>query len=493
MIENIQKLAEHSGSTQTTVQRLAALPPLEYETVRENEAKQLNVRVKVLDDAVVAARRVSHKGEDASSMFNDVTPFAEPVDAAILLDEIFEVIRRFIICPEETAIAATLWTTMTWFIKNIQVAPLAIITAPEKRCGKSQFLDLIGRLSYRPLVASNISPAAIFRTIEAYGPTLLIDEADTFLKDNEEARGVLNSGHTRQGAFIVRLVGDNHETKRFSTWGAKAISGIGTLADTLMDRGIILELRRKLPLEKVERLRHAEKALFVTLTAKLARFALDAGNHIENARPALPQELHDRAQDNWEPLLAIADYAGGEWAIRARSAALRLSAGDNEAVSLSSELLMDIRDIFTTSRKTADRFSTADLLQELNADDLKPWQTFNRGKPMTPRQLAKRLGEYGIKSETIRIGHSTPKGYMRKWFDDVFERYLPLPPDKSATGQPCGEIAGSSTGSAVADISQRCGDDTIRTTDKPLKREEDVYVAAEKVEIPWYEQAEITV
>ncbi len=195
-------------------------------------------------------------------------------------------------------------------IDNVQVAPLAVITAPEMRCGKSQLLNLIGRLSHRPLVASNISPAAMFRVIEAHSPTLLIDEADTFFKENEELRGIVNSGHTRQAAYIIRTVGDNHEPKQFSTWGAKAISGIGTLAETIRDRAIILEMRRKLPNESIERLRHAEGGVFECLASKLARFAQDAGVSIERALPTLPEALNDRAQDNWEPLLAIADYAG---------------------------------------------------------------------------------------------------------------------------------------------------------------------------------------
>ena len=130
-----------------------------------------------------------------------------------------------------------------------------MITAPEKQCGKSQLLTLIGKLSNRPLVASNITTQSLFRVVEAFSPTLLIDEADSFMRENEDLRGIINSGHTRQSAFAIRCVGDNHEPTRFSTWGAKAISGIGSLPDTIMDRAIIFNLRRKLPGEEVERLR----------------------------------------------------------------------------------------------------------------------------------------------------------------------------------------------------------------------------------------------
>lgn len=98
------------------------------------------------------------------------------------------------------------------------------------------------------------------------------------------------------------------------------------MPDTLMDRAILLTLRRKLRDKKVERLRHAEKGLFDELASKLARFAEDSGATLGMARPSLPDALNDRAQDNWEPLLAIADMAGGNWHKTAREAALTRAA-----------------------------------------------------------------------------------------------------------------------------------------------------------------------
>ena len=142
-------------------------------------------------------------------------------DPAALLDEICATVRRFIVCEPKVAIAVALWIAFTWLIDRVDVAPLLVITAPEKRCGKSQLLSLVGFLSFRPLPASNISSAAVFRVVEAHAPTLLLDEADTFMKENEELRGVVNSGHTRQSAFVIRTVGDEHEPKRFSTWGLR--------------------------------------------------------------------------------------------------------------------------------------------------------------------------------------------------------------------------------------------------------------------------------
>ncbi|GBG02535.1 hypothetical protein AZSI13_18620 [Azospira sp. I13] len=439
--------------------RLAELSPIEYDRVREAEAKALGVRSITLDKEVKA--RKQKKNETEGIDFDDVTPWPHSVVAGALLSDLSATVQRFIICPEETAHAAALWVSMSWFMDVVQVAPLAVITAPEKRCGKSQLLFLLGRLVHRPLAASNITPAALFRAVDAWKPTLLVDEADAFMKDNEELRGLLNCGHTRDSAYIVRVVGDDHTPKRFNVWGAKALAGIGHLADTIMDRAIVLELRRKLPHEEVQRLRHAEPGLFDDLAAKLARFAIDNREALRQVRPDLPAALNDRAQDNWEPLLAIAELAGGEWPSLARHAALKLSGSGEDGGTVGNELLADIRELFETKQLL--KISTADLIQHLCDDDEKSWATYNRGKPISPRQVATRLKEYGIASKTIRLGHETAKGFELEQFKEAFARYLALSSGTSVTAsQPSNHV-----GFAVTDHPSRYPSKTLSVTPKP--------------------------
>lgn len=380
------------------------------------------------------ARKEKRESLPPDDPFDEVEPWPEAIAPDELLSDISATVKRFIACNTETAQAAALWSAMTWFMDVVQIAPLAVITAPEKRCGKTQLLTLLSRISCRPLTASNITPAALFRSIDAWSPTLFIDEADAFMRENEELRGLINCGHSRDSAYIVRTVGTEFTPKRFNVWSAKAISGIGKLADTLMDRAIVLELRRKLPTESVDRLRHAEPELWVNLSRKLARFAQDHADDVRRARPDLPDELNDRAQDNWEPLLQIADTAGGDWPKRARNTALKLSGDGEESKTIGVELLSDIQETFEA--KKVDRLASADLIAALVEDEEKPWAGYNRGFPIKPAQVAKRLREYGISSNTIRIFGSTKKGYMRNQFDDAFARYLfadPLKPDLSVT------------------------------------------------------------
>lgn len=354
---------------------------------------------------------------------------ARRIDPASVLDEVVSTIRTYVVMDQEQADAAALWIAMTWFIHDIQVAPLALISAPEKSCGKSQLLTIFDTLVARPLSVANCTAAFIFRVIERDCPTLLIDEADTFLRENAELKGIINAGHTRSQAFVGRTESDGKgqfEPKLFNVWCAKAFAGISLerhLPPATMSRSIVITLRRKRPDESVQRLRHADPALFKEIASKLEQFARSYSDQVRAARPELPDELSDRAQDNWDPLFAIAERAGTAWIARARAAALKLSKSDEESVGTGTELLKDIADVFGT--KKCPRISTSDLIESLLTNEDAPWATYNRGKPITPRQISTLLRGFGIKSKTVRLGaHSTPKGFERTQFDDAFARYV---------------------------------------------------------------------
>jgi putative DNA primase/helicase len=422
--------ADSADSTDSTtldidseLERLASLSAVQYERERTDAAKALGMRASALDKIVRGLQAERSQQDNSTELFPDVRAWHEPVDGAALLDDLTALVHRHIACQDATAHATALWIVFTWCIDAMQIAPIACITAPEKRCGKTQLLTLIGMLCYQPLPASNITAAALFRSIEKWKPTLLIDEADAFLRDNEELRGVINAGHSRQNAFVIRTTGDNHEPTRFNVWGAKAISGIGHLSDTLKDRSILLELRRKQANEQRERLRHTDPHHIEQLKQQLCRWSADHIEQLRSARPALPDALNDRAQDNWESLLAIADLVGGHWPNTARRAALTISGIDTAAPSINEELLGDIQAIFERTRQT--KIFSTDLLEYLCADEEAAWATWNKGRPMTARQLSKRLEGFGVVPKNVRIGTGQRKGYDLTDFHGVFERYVP--------------------------------------------------------------------
>jgi putative DNA primase/helicase len=406
---------------------LAALPLLEYDRRRDAEAKDLGVRVGTLDRLVAAVR--VETGADTSAgqalQLADRDPWPEPVEGAALLTALATSARRYLVLPKHADTVLALWVVFTYCLEAAHAAPILAIVSPEKRCGKSTLLDWLARLVQRPLATSNILPAALFRSIEKWRPTLLIDEADTFLKDNEELRGILNSGHTRGSAYVIRTVGDEHEPRQFSTWGAKAISLIGKLPDTLADRAIAIEMRRKLPAERVHKLRGtAERDSLDQLARQCARFAADSMLALRKSEPNLPDQLNDRAADSWAPLLAIAHVAEGDWPNRARATASVLTDETPDGDSLKVELLRDIWLLFD-DRQT-EQLSSSDIVDGVAKDVDRPWCEFNRGKQMTPRQLARLLSPFNIVSNTVRFADGkTLKGYRLEDFKDAFARYLP--------------------------------------------------------------------
>ncbi|BAK75340.1 protein of unknown function [Pseudogulbenkiania sp. NH8B] len=421
------------------IERLAGLSVLAYERTKKAAAERLGLDLSGLKRVVDEQRKRSQAANDEDAagrgmLFEDIEPWPETLDGSMLLDDLTAAVRCYVICQPETAQAAALWACMTWLIDVVNVAPIANITAPERNCGKSVMLSTLAKLAKRPLMASNITPAALFRAVEQWQPTLFIDEADAFADDNEELRGLINSGHTRETAFVVRVVGDDHEPRMFTTWSAKAMAGIGKRAGTIESRAIPLRLRRKLPHESTARLRSADAdELFATLRRQVMRWASDNASRMARHIPAMPEALQNRNADNWEPLLSIADLAGGHWPATARHAALTLS-GVEEAPSVDQELLGDIKEVFEV-RGVARLFS-ADLLNALIGDEEKSWATYNRGRPMTLKQLANRLKGYGIKARQIKVHLENRNGYRLEDFADAFARYLAETATPSSTTLP---------------------------------------------------------
>ena len=301
-------------------------------------------------------------------------PWAEPVDGLALLNALHAFIKRFIVVSPSSLIALALWIVFSYLLDVAETSPRLALTSPVKRCGKSRLLGVLSSLIYKAIPTSNVSPSAIFRTIDQEQCSLLVDEADAMPKKGsergEEMRGLLNSGHTREAAFAIRNIksGDDWIPKKFSTWAAIAVAAIGRLPDTWADRSIAIAMQRKSPRQPVERLirRNVGARVEATeLTRKIARWVADHRAELASAIPDLPKELDDRASDNWESLLAIADLSGGDWPLLARQAAVVLSTGREEGSSLGEELLADIREIFAGSDVEED-----DIDKKISSSDL---------------------------------------------------------------------------------------------------------------------------
>ncbi len=365
------------------------------------------------------------------------------VAGAELLDQLLTTIRSYVILPSDhAATAVVLWIASTHALPAWNAAPRLVIKAPEKRCGKSRLLDLIEALCHTPIMTTNASPSAVYRSIgehPADPPTLLIDEADTIFGTkagdaHEDLRGLLNAGHQR-GRPAIRWDAGLRKIDKIDTFAMVALAGIGSMPDTIEDRAVIIAMRRRAPDETVlpYRVRRDGPALR-QLKGTLHGWVRDNIDQLEHAAPDLPVE--DRAADTWEPLTAIADLAGGHWPDGARAAAVALVGGgqDQDHVSLRVRLLMDCRTVFGP----ANALRSAELVSRLRDDPEAPWADLGPGG-LTVRRLAVLLRDFDITPGTYRWDDGTQsKGYQRLDFTDAWRRYCPTDhnPDSIRTKRP---------------------------------------------------------
>lgn len=364
--------------------------------------------------------------DDPSSLPDD-PPADAPVTLAPLLDELAETIRRYVVLSSSAAAdAIALWIVMAWAEASISIMPILSIVSPTPRCGKSTTITVIGALAPRALLVSGITPAALFRSVEAWHPTLIVDEADTVLPGNEDLRGVLNAGHTRHAAVVIRCVGDDQTPTRFSVWCPKVLALIGRPPTTVLDRSILIELRRKTPADPpVARLRQDTiQDELRGLRRACRRWTDDHGAALRRADPDLPATLHDRAADNWRALVAIADVAGEGWPERARTAACEISGVDDEADQpLGVLALADIRDVWPAGSEHVASSSLVDLL--LGVED-RPWKALGRAdRPLTGVGLARLLRPFRVRTQKLKRHGKTANVYVWTELDEAITRYVP--------------------------------------------------------------------
>jgi putative DNA primase/helicase len=352
----------------------------------------------------------------------EIEPHGEPVDGVELLIEICRAIRRYVVAENADIVAMALWCIAAHGIDAFAISPFLNLSSPEKGCGKSTTLTVLSYLLPRPLLSASVSPASIFRAIELYKPTFLIDEADTFQNLNEELRGLLNASHLRASSQVIRTVGDEHEPRTFSTWCPKAISLIGRLPDTLNDRSIVIEMKRRKKDEQCERFSAIEAHPDLEFFAKkIARWVKDRFESIRQARPEA-EGIDLRLYDNWMPLLAVADIAGGQWPKWVRIAAGWFVAKAADSPSIKVELLTDMVAIMAG----ADRMFSEDIIKALGDMADRPWAAFGRrGKPISQIQVARMMSGFGIKSQQMRIGDRNAKGYNENEIVSAQSRYAP--------------------------------------------------------------------
>jgi hypothetical protein len=407
------------------IERLATLDPINYEVARGPTCQRLGVRASVLDREVKKKRlalgleKKEDDGQGRAVKIPDVFPWHEPADGDMLATTLACTVKSYVALRDEEADAIAIWILHSWLVNSFTISPRLAVTSPTKGCGKTTVLRLLNLLARRPKRAGSISPPALFRAVEQFQPTILLDETEKYIEHGGDLHALLNEGHCK-GGTVLRVLGEKLELREFSVFGAVAFARNGRLPDDLEQRSIVIELQRRRPDEPLGELREDRCEPLQRLARMCARWAEDSGAGIAEADPDMGCFIN-RAADNWRPLFAIADTLGGEWPERLRAAAAALAPRESE--SIGPMLLADVQVAYDGA--AADRLSSVDICEALTAMEGRPWAEWGKSKkPLTPNQLARLLKPFGITSGQTRFGEQTRKGYYLHAFEDAFARYL---------------------------------------------------------------------
>jgi hypothetical protein len=409
------------------IERLATLDPINYETARTKAAVRLKVRASVLDREVTKKRRKlgldtdKDDGQGRAVKITDPLPWHEPVSGDRLAATLAATVKHYLVLSDAAADVIALWVIHTWIVNAFTMSPRLAITSPTKGCGKTTVLRLLAHVVRRAKRAGSISPPALFRAIEQFHPTILLDETEKFVESGGDLHALLNEGHCK-GGTVLRVLGEKLELREFSVFGAMAFARNGRLPDDLEQRSIVIEMQRRRADENLSELRDDRSESLQQVAKMCARWADDYAGIVADTDPDM--QMINRNRDNWRPLFAIANVIGEEWPERVREAAAKLA--PREADSHGTTLLADIRSIFDArTGEWADRIFSETLASELADIEGGRWAEFGKArKAITKNQLANLLKGFKVTPESVWIGSKSLKGYQRHQFEDAWTRYL---------------------------------------------------------------------
>jgi Protein of unknown function (DUF3631) len=413
------------------IERLAALDPINYDVARVEAAKRLGVRATVLDRVVGKKRRElgldtdkDDDGQGRAVKIADILPWHEPVDGDQIVTTLAAAVKTYAVLPETAADAIALWILHTWVVNEFTISPRLAVVSPTKGCGKTTVLRLLNKIVRRPKRAGSISPPALFRAVEQFQPTILLDETEKYIEHGSDLHALLNEGHAK-GGTVLRVLGEKLELREFAIFGPVAFARNGRLPDDLEQRSIIIEIQRRRSDEPLSELRDDRCESLQRIARMCARWAEDNANVITDCDPDMGA-LINRDADNWRPLFAVAAVIGSDWPTRIREAAAVLIPHESE--SIGPILLADIKAVF--DEMAIDRLASVEICEALTAMEGRPWAEWKASKgaspkPLTKYQLAHLLKPFRIiTNTTIRVGSRTAKGFHRHQFEEAWQRYL---------------------------------------------------------------------
>lgn len=265
------------------------------------------------------------------------------------------------------------WTLADWVPENFNVAPYLHFHGPPNS-GKSRALEILQALGYRALLSPSVSPASLYRTIEVFKPTFLIDEAELYTskgldETKREVLSVLNAGY-RRGQVVIRADAKGETLRLFNVFGFKALGSIQTLPATLAGRSIHIPMMRAT--RKVKRRIDEEVALNIRNKLLMYRF-----NHVlEKPKEDLnPLDIPDgRLIEIFTPLILVAPNSKVESILVKLGEDLYHSVIEEERTSNEAQVFFAI---IETMSEGMDRLPINDVVEKYNVGRPKKEQISN--------------------------------------------------------------------------------------------------------------------
>ena len=357
-----------------------------------------------------------------------------------LLSEGRGFLSRFIAFPSAAAgDASALWGMHTHVTEACNASPRLAALSDLPGSGKTLLMELAGLLSRNASLEADLTGPALVALMSSGPRTVLMDECDQYWNRNggesyRQLRTIVNSGY-RQGATVTRRSAGGY--RKDPVFGAIAMAGLGTLPGSVLSRCVVIRMAQRKPEQVLEHyMPRLHEPLGLAIGEAMGSWARSVALDIASSWPDMPEKIQDRARECWEPLIAIADLAGGDWPERARAAAIELVLG-NEAhpvLSPAQRVLSDLRTVWVGDGTS---LPTSVVVQRLFALPDTPWAriwTDNNA----PRELAAMLAPYGVRPVKVRDGERVCQGYRRADLARVWpaQAALPAAPDDDEVSSP---------------------------------------------------------
>jgi hypothetical protein len=427
----LEGAAKPNGHIPSVDANIGAMSPIEYAQKRAGLAKAAGVALKFLDKEYDEQRRKLEDPDPEVSTMRahwEVEPSADKVVAGELFDAIADRIESHVVLSKEALLVSTAWSLFTWFHDECVHSPQLLITSPAPECGKSTLLGILKFTTLRGFTVSDTTSPPVFRAIELWHPTLLLDEADHAFRSDPDMARIFNSGWTR-GSGVLRCHPETLEPVTFDTFTPKAIGAIGLkMPPATLSRSIIIRMERKLSGQDTDDFMYIDDEGFKRLRSRAARFAAEQAEAFRNAAPEAPAGFTNRLWANWRPLLIIADLCGkGE---EFRKAAEKL-ATRADSLTIGVVLIGDMISIM--ERRNVTELHSETLLEDLHAMEDRPWNEWGTKikKPMSKHQLAAALRPFDIEPGQMKLSGLNRNGYQLEALKKAHGRYGEKPSEEA--------------------------------------------------------------